>query len=190
VIRPPGPVSARDTSTLRPDRPEGSFRSAPSRRPAAAWSAALGAGAVLALASAVAEPAMIRGTPEVLDGRRMVVAGQDIVLADIEVPALGEPCRIRGNPLDCGILARAGFMDIVAGSEVTCSAVGHGRHRCFADGYDIGFGLIHAGWAVPANDAPGHYTAKMTEARERGRGLWSAIPETGDAPTMAHRLHP
>jgi endonuclease YncB( thermonuclease family) len=137
----------------------------------------LALGAVLLLAAAaVAEPLTIRGTPEVLDGRRMVVAGRDIVLADIEVPALGTPCRIRGNPLDCGRLARAGLMDLVAGGDVVCSAVGHGGHRCFAGRYDVAFGLVHAGWAVPTENAPTHYDAKMTQAAERGRGLWSAQP--------------
>jgi endonuclease YncB( thermonuclease family) len=139
-------------------------------------SAALVAGLLVAAASAVAEPAAVRGTPEVLDGRRMIVAGHEIVLADIEVPALGTPCRIRGNPLDCGRLARAGLMDIVAGSEVACSPVGPGQHRCLASGYDIAFGLVHAGWAIPAQRAPAHYRRKMTEAREHGRGLWSAQP--------------
>jgi endonuclease YncB( thermonuclease family) len=139
-------------------------------------SAAIVAGLLVAAASAVAEPATIRGTPEVLDGRRMMVASQEIVLADIEVPPLGTPCRIRGNALDCGRLARAGLMDIVAGSEVACSPVGLGRHRCLAAGYDIAFGLVHAGWAVPAENAPAHYRRKMTEARDRGRGLWSAQP--------------
>jgi endonuclease YncB( thermonuclease family) len=131
---------------------------------------------LLAATAAVAEPVTIRGTPEVLDGRHMVVAGLEFVLADIEVPALGTPCRIRGNPLDCGRLARAGLMDLVAGGDVTCSAVSEGEHRCFAGRYDIAFGLIHAGWAIPTDNAPGHYHAKMTQAEERGRGLWSAQP--------------
>jgi hypothetical protein len=113
-VIPPDPVSsARDTSALRRGQPEGPL-----------LSAALVAGLLVAAASAVAEPAAVRGVAEVLDGRRMIVAGHEIVLADIAVPALGTPCRIRGNPLDCGKLARAGLMDIVAGSEVACSAVG------------------------------------------------------------------
>jgi hypothetical protein len=41
---------------------------------------------------------------------------------------------------------------------------------------------------VPADDAPAHYKAKMHEAKERRRGLWSAIPEAGEAPSVAHRL--
>lgn len=164
-MNPPGPEPERDTLALRRGQPEGPL-----------LSAALVAGLLVAAASAVAEPAAVRGVAEVLDGRRMTVAGQEIVLADIEVPALGTPCRIRGNPLDCGRLARAGLMDIVAGGEVECSPVGTGGHRCFASGYDVAFGLVHGGWAVPAENAPAHYRRKMTEAKERGRGLWSAQP--------------
>jgi len=165
-VNPPGPVSsARDNSALRRGKPEGPL-----------LSAALVAGLLVATASGVAEPATIRGTPEVLDGRRMIVAGQEVVLADIEVPGLGTPCRIRGNPLDCGRLARAGLMDIVAGAEVACAALPKGGHRCLASGYDVAFGLVHAGWAVPAENAPARYRRKMTEARQHGRGLWSAQP--------------
>ena len=179
----PSPDTRRDTLTLRHHEPEGPLRTAARRSPGATLTLALGAGLLLAATAAVAEPLTIRGTPEVLDGRRMVVAGHDIVLADIEVPALGTPCRIRGNPLDCGRLARAGLMDIVAGSDVACSAVGHGQHRCFADRYDVAFGLIHAGWAVPTENAPAHYNDKMTQAEERDRGLWSAQPK----PTLPSR---
>jgi hypothetical protein len=132
------------------------------------------AGMMLAIASTLAGNAQLRGTPqvlgEVLDASRMVLAGQTIILADIVAPVLGEPCRIGGNRLDCGRIARAGLLDLLAGATLQCSALRHGRHRCFADGYDVGFGLIHAGWAVPVDDAPAHYKAKMHEARERGRG--------------------
>jgi endonuclease YncB( thermonuclease family) len=182
------PDSDRDISALRHSKPEDPFRLPPDRRRGAALSIALGAGLLLALASAAADTASIRGSPEVVDARRMVIADHEIVLADIAAPALGEACLIGGNRLDCGRLARAGLIDIVVGGKVDCSPVGQRRHRCFADGFDVGFGLIHAGWAVPADDAPAHYEAKMIEAKERGRGLWSAIPEAGEGPSVAHRL--
>jgi endonuclease YncB( thermonuclease family) len=182
-VSSPCPDPERDTLALRHQEPEGPSRTAAWRSPGATLSLALGAGLLLAATAAVADPLTIRGIPEVLDGRRMLVAGRDVVLADIEVPALGTPCRIRGNPLDCGRLARAGLMDIVAGGDVACSAVGHGQHRCFAGRYDVAFGLIHAGWAVPTENAPSHYNVKMTQAEERGRGLWSAQP----APTSPSR---
>jgi len=182
-VSSPCPDTRRDTSALRHHEPEGPLRAAARRNFGATLSLALGAGLLLAATAAVADPLTIRGIPEVLDGRRMVVAGRDVVLADIEVPALGTPCRIRGNPLDCGRLARAGLMDIVAGGDVACSAVGQGQYRCFAGRYDVAFGLIHAGWAVPTENAPSHYNVKMTQAEERGRGLWSGQP----APTSPSR---
>ena len=187
-MSPHGPESERDALTLRLGKPEGQIAEMRARRLCATVSAALGAGLLLALASAAAETSTIRGIPEVLDGHRMVVAGEEIVLADIEVPRLGEPCRIRGNPLDCGRLARAGLMDIVAGAEVACAALPKGGHRCVASRYDVAFGLVHAGWAVPAEDAPAHYHSKMREAQAHRRGLWSAQPATGNESTVAHRL--
>lgn len=168
-MRSPSPDPERDTLTLRPREPEGPL-------PGAAVALAFGAGLLLAATTAVAEPLTIRGTAEVLDGRRMVVADRTIVLADIEVPALGTPCRIRGNPLDCGRLARAGLMDLVAGGDVACAAGRNDQHHCLTGRYDIAFGLIHAGWAIPTANAPSHYHDKMTQAEERGRGLWSAQP--------------
>lgn len=131
---------------------------------------------LLVCAGAFAQTSTIEGRPEVLDGRRILITGQEVTLAGIEVPALGEPCRIGGRMRDCGRLARAGLMDLVVGGEVRCVPLGNGEHRCLGAGYDLAFGLIHAGWAVPAAGAPAHYLAKMEEARQRGRGLWRAQP--------------
>ena len=143
---------------------------------------------LVASAGAFAQTSTIEGRPEVLDGRRMVVAGQEVTLAGLEVPALGEPCRIGGRILDCGRLARAGLMDLVVGATVRCTFIREGEYRCLADGYDVGFGLIHAGWAVPTAGAPGYYLAKMEEAQKRGRGLWSAQPTVGSTQSVAERL--
>jgi endonuclease YncB( thermonuclease family) len=184
-VSPPSPDSDRDTLALRHTAPEGTL---PVSAPRPGATLGLAAGLLLALASSGAEAGTLRGTPEVVDASRMLVAGREIVLADIVVPAPGLACIIRSHPLDCGRLARAGLIDIVVGGEVECTAVGDGRHRCFASGYDIGFGLIHAGWAVPADGAPAHYKTKMREAKDRRRGLWSALPEAGEAPSVAHRL--
>ena len=116
----------------------------------------------------------LRGTAHVIDGGRMIVAGRKIELADIAVPQLGTQCSLRGKLLDCGRLARAGLMDITAGAEVVCYKTGAGSHRCTADGYDLSYGQLHAGWAVTIGDAPASYAKKMAEAKRRQRGLWRA----------------
>jgi endonuclease YncB( thermonuclease family) len=129
----------------------------------------------------VSQPAVaggIGGTPRVIDGRTLEVAGERVTLSRIAVPALGTPCRWRGQSFDCGRLARAGLMDLVAGATIACRAEGEG-YICLSGGYDLAFGLIHAGWAVPLAGAPPHWFAKMREAEGRRRGLWSATDEAG-----------
>lgn len=146
--------------------------------------------AILMLGSAglAGEPSQLQGRPQVFDGRHMLISGHTVRLAGIRVPALGERCRIGGNVLDCGRLARAGLMDLLVGGEVQCRSLKGGDYRCLAEGYDLAFGLIHAGWAVPTTDAPAHYYAKMREAEARGRGLWSAGTAAGPQTTMADWL--
>ena len=121
----------------------------------------------------------VRGPVEVIDGSTMLVAGETVRLADIVVPQIGSQCVWRGKPLDCGVLARAGLKDITAGADVVCIPVGANAHRCKDGNFDLAFGLIHAGWAVPVSDAPGHYHKKMLDAKEHKRALWSAYGVKG-----------
>ena len=116
----------------------------------------------------------VRGSVEVIDGSTMLVAGKTVHLADIVVPPIGSKCVWRGQPLDCGVLARAGLKDITAGADVVCIPVRANAHRCKDGSFDLAFGLIHAGWAVPVENAPGHYHKKMQNAKEHKRALWSA----------------
>ena len=108
----------------------------------------------------------------------MEVAGKKLTLAHIAVPTIGSACRWRGKPFDCGELARAGLMDLTAGAIVSCRSAA-GGHICVSGGYDLAFGLIHAGWAVPLTDAPRAYFDKMRQAERRGRGLWNAVDSSG-----------
>ena len=129
----------------------------------------------------------VRGPVEVIDGATMVVAGQTVRLADIAVPTLGTKCVWHGKSLDCGILARAGLKDITAGADVVCIPVGADAHRCKDGNFDLAFGQIHAGWAVPLNPAPSHYHKKMQDAKKHKRALWSATGLEG-ARAIAARL--
>ena len=121
----------------------------------------------------------IRGSADVIDGNTMVVDGHTVHLADIVVPAIGSKCVWRGKPLDCGVLASAGLKDITAGANVVCTVIREGAHRCKDGNFDLAFGLIHAGWAVPDASAPDHYHKKMQNAKEHQRALWSAYDGNG-----------
>ena len=116
----------------------------------------------------------LKGTAQAIDGARLTVAGMEVRLADIVVPEMGSECLVSGKTLDCGRLAWAGLMDITAGAQVICRKAGEHAHRCAADGYDLSYGQLHAGWAVVIDGAPDAYKSKMNEARERKRGLWAA----------------
>lgn len=154
------------------------------RRTGAALAALLMAGSI----ASADEQVWLRGRPYVVDGRQMMLSGQDVRLAGIVVPVPGERCRIGGNVFDCGRLARAGLMDLLVGGEVQCRALAAGDHWCLAEGYDLAFGLIHAGWAVPTADAPARYHVKMRESQARRRGLWSAGTATEGETTIADWL--
>jgi len=136
--------------------------------------------AVASSATALADGMTTTGAPRVIDGRTMEVAGKQVTLAHIAVPPIGGACHWRGKPFDCGELARAGLMDLTAGAIVSCRSAA-GGHICMSGGYDLAFGLVHAGWAVPLADAPQAYFDKMREAERRGRGLWSAVDNSGGA---------
>ena len=124
------------------------------------------------MAPAVADT--LRGTVEVIDGVTLMIDGKTVRLADITAPRLGDACVLRGRTFDCGKLAKAGLMDVTAGAQVTCASTGHETYRCTAGGYDLSFGMIHAGWAVPVADAPTHYHTRMNQARGHKRALWGA----------------
>lgn len=128
----------------------------------------------MVLAVVPATAGEIRGSAEVIDGKTMVVDGHTVQLADIVVPAIGSKCVWRGRPLDCGVLASAGLKDITAGANIVCTEVRKGTHRCRDGTFDLAFGLIHAGWAVPDTSAPDHYFKKMQNAKEHRRALWGA----------------
>ena len=123
----------------------------------------------------VAGNVTVRGVPVVIDGARMIVAGKKITLTGIVVPALKTMCTLRRAPLDCGRLARAGLQDLVIGAPVSCTRVRGGTWRCLSGGYDLSYGLIHAGWARPVAGAPAIYRAKVRDARAHNRGLWQAV---------------
>ncbi len=130
----------------------------------------------------LAQAGSLSGTAEVLDGARLRVGGQVVSLTGIAAPLPGDACMVRARRMDCGILARAGLMDITAGATVDCRKAGAAGHVCTADGFDLSFGQIHAGWAVAVPGAPAAYLQKMAEARARKRGLWAARGLDGSGP--------
>ena len=121
----------------------------------------------------------ISGLPHVVDSTTMIVAGKTIKLANINSLKPGTACTWKNRPLDCGVLATAGLKDLVAGANVICQQARLDQFTCTAAGYDLAYGLIHAGWAIPSSDAPSRYFTKRDRAKKHRLGFWAAKNQTG-----------
>lgn len=108
----------------------------------------------------------------VVDGNRVAIGGRELRLDGIVAPELGRQCMLGGKARDCGLIAKAGLLDLTAGATVTCREAGADTHRCTADGYDLSEGMVYTGWAVPLDGAPKAYWRVLKGARERPRGFW------------------
>ena len=129
------------------------------------------AGAFL-LSPAGASDVLSTKTFTIVDGNRIVIDGREFRLDGIIAPELGRQCMLGGKARDCGLIARAGLLDLTAGATVTCRKAGADTHRCTADGYDLSEGMVYTGWAVPLDGAPKAYWRVLKGARERPRGFW------------------
>ena len=116
------------------------------------------------------------GLGEASDGQTVILNGQYFRLTGIAAPKPGFQCVIRGNALDCGGIARAALLDLMAGSQIECSSASAGRYRCTANGYDLSEGMVYVGWAVPLANAPAKYKQELGRAQARNHGLWRASP--------------
>ena len=108
------------------------------------------------------------------------MSGKEVKLANITVPEPGAQCLMRGKLRDCGKFARLGLIELVVAATIECRKTAQLTYSCKTeDGYDLAYGQIHAGWAVPTRSAPQHYFTKMNEAKAKNRMLWSASHADG-----------
>ena len=128
---------------------------------------------------AQADSEIISGEPVVIDSTHMLVDGIKITLADIISVSGKTACTWKNRALDCSVLATAGLQDLVVASKVKCTRLDGGKYRCSAGGYDLAYGLVHSGWAVPDKSAPARYFNKSKQSRQHKRGFWAARTASG-----------
>jgi endonuclease YncB( thermonuclease family) len=150
---------------------------------------------VLALALAGLLPGLVRaqveGTPRILDGATLEIAGQRFRLHGIAVPALDQACRRAKQEYPCGKVARAALWDLTGGLDVRCLPVpaaaeaGGGGDAvpatCTAGGTDLNQSMVETGWALADRTVSEDYVAPEEDAEAAGRGLWSGefdLPRT------------
>jgi len=144
--------------------------------------AILSLGLIPTLATASeAAAANLSGTPEVVDGDTLIVAGETIRLFGVDAPEPGQICAIGQRTYDCGEIARTAMLDLTAGTPVTCELMADARNdepregklgRCTAAGYDLSEGMVYTGWALAQRDVTRRYVPFETGAQKAKRGLW------------------
>jgi endonuclease YncB( thermonuclease family) len=141
----------------------------------------------LALALAGLLPGLVRaqveGTPRIIDGATLEIAGQRFRLHGIAVPELGQACRRAHQEYPCGKVARAALWDLIAGLEVSCLPVAAGVRAggggdailatCTAGGTNLSQTMVETGWALADRSVSQDYVALEEDAEAAGRGLWS-----------------
>ncbi len=127
---------------------------------------------------ASADEAPITGSATVIEGDVLEVAGARFRLFGIDAPELDQRCEWpKAGAIACGDIACTALMDLTAGAVVTCRAKarapsGEVSAVCFTGQTDLGWNMVHTGWALAARDVTDAYVAKEAEARRGRRGLW------------------
>ena len=116
------------------------------------------------------------GLGEAVDGNTVILNGQYLTLHGIKAPKPGFKCVIRGRERDCGRIARAALLDLMAGATIVCESVTASTYRCKANGYDLSEGMVYVGYAVPLANAPARYHQELKRAQNKRHGLWRADP--------------
>jgi endonuclease YncB( thermonuclease family) len=158
----------------------------------AGWPAA-GAAALLLWLCGPALAAALTGSPQIIDGDTLELAGQRIRLFGIDAPDLDQLCRHGGRDYQCGKVARATLWDLVAGLDVNCAPAaevpapdGVTAATCSAGEVELNESMVRAGWALADRGATDRYVATEADAKTARRGLWKGEFEPPWAWRQAH----
>jgi endonuclease YncB( thermonuclease family) len=73
---------------------------------------------------AIADPVVLTGSPRVIDGDTIELAGERIRLHGIDAPEMKQTCRTRaGKVQHCGRLAKQDLERIVRGQDIKCKGI-------------------------------------------------------------------
>lgn len=152
-------------------------------------------GLLLALATpgALANPPLLHGPAQVVDGDTLDVAGARIRLHGIDAPERSQLCENAAGEWYCGQAATAALALLLDGREVACEARDRDRHGrivaiCRVGGTDLSRWLAEQGWALAYRRYAPDYVAAEEAARAAGRGIWSGGFEEPEA--YRHRRRP
>lgn len=121
----------------------------------------------------------VDGQVAVVDGDTLRMGALRLRLHGIDAPEIAQDCTDGSGRLwACGAWAGAELTRLIAGRQVTCTAVDHDRYgrlvaRCMVAGRDLGAALVGVGAARAYRAYSDAYLAPEAEARAARRGIWA-----------------
>jgi endonuclease YncB( thermonuclease family) len=114
------------------------------------------------------------GSPVIIDGDSLELAGVRIRMKGIDAPEMGQSCAGKNGPFECGREARTHLRRLVGTSQVSCEGWQYDKYQrllaeCKAGLTSLNREMALSGWAV----AYGGYAAEEAAAREAKAGLWA-----------------
>ncbi len=122
--------------------------------------------------------AMIEGSPRVIDGDTLELAGHRIRLYGIDAPESGQLCQdATRNAYQCGKVAKDALIEHIGRQTVTCERRDVDRYRrtvaiCNLGAEDINGWMVSQGWAVAYRQYALDYLLVEIGARLADRGIW------------------
>jgi endonuclease YncB( thermonuclease family) len=115
------------------------------------------------------------GSPKVIDGDSLVVAGQEMRLHNIDAFEKEQLCTRDGEQYPCGLDATLALIGLIQAREVACEGQIRDRYgrvlaKCRIGDLDLGSAMVRSGWALAAWRA--EYRPDEQYAREARLGAW------------------
>jgi len=123
------------------------------------------------LISAREARSVLEGVARVLDGETLVINGQRVRLAGIEVPEDLKRCGSARDADACVTDAIRALRSLVSSEPVRC-VVGDEGATCYTGTVDINRELVRSGYAKAYRGYSSTYVDEELAAEAAGRGLW------------------
>jgi endonuclease YncB( thermonuclease family) len=133
----------------------------------------------LALGSTVANAQIVTGTPTVVDGDTLTMAGTRFRLDGIDAVEARQTCKRNGQVWQCGQEAAAFLAKLVADREVICEERDIDKYgrivaTCRAGGVDLARSMVDAGYAVALPQFSDAYVEIEARRQSLGIGIWGS----------------
>jgi endonuclease YncB( thermonuclease family) len=121
---------------------------------------------------------IIQGTFQPSDGDSFRVNGVKIRLLGVDAPEIHQTCKMDGNLVPCGVMARDALAHFVGNGKVTCQIVDIDRYKrrvaiCSSDKGILNALMAEAGWVVPMTRYSHLFVPHAELAQKTQRGLWA-----------------